>query len=252
MTRYINPADVRLAGLGPEVANDSAVLAAIDTWQQFLERACRQWFYPRALDFRFDGTDSDTINFGVPIISVENLWVNLGTTQQQPLPLDPTRYCVYSSAGGVQDDRRNPRIKIVAFEQVRDIFTAPIVQPNTKLRFRKGRQNQRVVGTFGFVEPDGSTPRLIKRALTKLVVEKLASPIYVGASGTEPDPPPPLLAGVLASETTDLHSMTYQQAPFRARGVGLIGITKDQEVLDVIRLYRAPIGVATPAHFSAS
>jgi len=242
---YISVQDIRDLGITAGMADDTEVLNMIAVWQEFLDRACRQWFNPRALTLRFDGTDSDTLHFGVPIISIDYIRLNNDDNN-----LNANYYKVYSGRT-YPDDRRNPRIKLVRSDDFRDIYTAPLSWGD--LRFRKGRQNQMVKGTFGFVEEDGTTPKLIQRALSKLVVEKLQNPIFHDySSGPAPVPTPPPIVGPLTSEKTDDHERKFGQsggsvAPRRA---GLAGITDDQEVLGIIKLYRAPIGLATPAHWS--
>ena len=240
---YIAVSDIRDAGLGETKASDTAITAAITLWQQFLDRATRQWFEPKTLTLKFDGTDSDTIHLGVPIISVTSLKVNGSTAA-----LDASQYKVYSAAG-YPDDRRNPRIKLIGEGEGLDIYSAPM--HFGKFKFRKGRQNQEIVGSFGFVESDGSTPLLIKRALTKLVLEKLQTPLYQDPDCAAPSLPP-ILAGALKEEWTDGHRMVYAVTDPVARKPGLTGITQDQEIHDIIRVYRAPLGLATPANPSYS
>lgn len=240
---YITVQDVRDAGLIDDTKfPDQAVEDAIEVWQEFIDRACRQWFEERALTFRVDGTDSDTLHFGVPIITIEHLKINDSATA-----LDTNLYKVYS-AKGYPDDRRNPRIKLVEKDEA-DIYSAPLIYG--KMKFRKGRQNQEIKGTFGFIEENGEAPEMIKRALTKLVIEKLTKPIYVDPSVVPPVPPPPIV-GALISEKTDGHSKTWAQAggSIKPQAPGLSGITSDQEILDIIRLYKAPIGIATPTNIT--
>lgn len=237
---YISLQDVRDAGLSIDDYPDADVIAAIQTWQPFLDRACRQWFNPRTLTLKVDGNDSDTLHFGVPIISIDYLKIN-----DDDAVLDLTQYRVYNG-NQVTDDRGNPCIKLVRSDQNRNIFTSS--DHNGRLKFRKGRQNQEVKGTFGYVEPDGTTPKMISRALLKVVIEKLTNPVYAEGDGGVP----PTLASIV-SESTDGHSITYGNlaGDWKPRRPGLSGITQDQEVLDIIRLYRAPIGVATPAHWTS-
>jgi hypothetical protein len=239
---YITVADIRAAGLTDTVAYpDAAVDAAILLWQEVLDRMCRQWFEPRDITMKLDGTDSDTLHLGVPVIELASLRINDNIDA-----LDPTYYRVYSSVG-YPDDRRNPRIVLRTLSDVSDIYSAPI--ESHRLRFRKGRQNQELVGSFGFVEADGSTPLPIKRALTKLVIEKLVNPIPVPSSGPGV-PPPPVVAGALLEEWTDGHRVKYADV-FKFtenRPSPYMGITQDQEILTIVRLYRAPLAIATPAH----
>jgi len=239
---YITVDDVRAEGLTAEDFPDATVNAAITTWQSALERACRQWFYSRSLTISFDGDDTDTIHLGVPIITCDYLRINSSTTD-----LDTDLYKVYNSRT-YPDDRRNPRVKLIRSEDTRSVFTAPY-SPE-RLKFVKGYQNQIISGDFGFTESDGSTPLLIKRALLKLVIEKLTNPLYVPLGGSAPAPAPLTIAGVVVEERTDGHMIKYASSSMAARRVGLSGLTGDQEILDIIKLYKAPIGIATPSNWS--
>jgi len=241
-TSYCSVQDIRDAGLTDLAAYpDADVLAAINLWQAFLERACRQWFAAKTIVLSVDGTDSDTLHFGVPIISIEYLKLNDSSEI-----LDASNYRVYNGTS-YPDDRRNPRIKLRSLDDMADIYTAPI--SSGRLRFRKGRQNQEIKGVFGFVEEDGSTPALISRALCKLVIEKLANPIPV-PGGAPAFAPPPIIAGALLEERTDGHLRKYGDSiSFDPRRPSpYMGLTSDQEILDIIKMYRAPIDIATPAH----
>lgn len=237
---YVTIADIRALGITVPMASDDLVLATIQTWQQFIERVCRQWFYPLELEMELDGTDSDAIHFGVPVISISVLRLNGDSAA-----LDPKYYRIYNNLSSPAD-RQNPRVKLIDNPNgVRDIYTAPL--KDGKLRFRFGRQNQYIKGVFGYVETNGGPPLLIKRALTKLVVEKLATPVFVDPMNP-PTMSPPLMSGVILEEWTDGHKVKYAQAggELKPRAPGLAGITNDPEVLGILRLYKAPIGVATP------
>lgn len=238
---YIAIADIRALGITVPMASDATIQAAIETWQQFIERATRQWFYPLDLTLLLDGTDSDAIHFGVPAISISELRLN-----GDSVALNPNYYRVYNNNSAYPADRQNPRVKLIdSFTGNRDIYTAPM--KDGRLQFRFGRQNQYIKGTFGYVEADGSTPLLIKRALTLLVVEKLTKPVFVDPANP-PAVPPPLFSGVVIEEWTDGHKIKYAQSggELNPRAPGLAGITDNPEVLGILKLYRAPIGVATP------
>jgi len=242
---YTTVAEVRAAGVG-DPPDDATILASLRLWQAFLDRACRQWFFDKELELFVDGTDSDALHFGVPIISVEELEINLGT-DGNGYTMPTNEYAVYNERR-YPPSRHNPRIKLIdRFAGERDIFTAS--DSYSRRRFFKGRRNQRIKGHFGFVEEDGSTPLLIKRALLLLVVEKLAKPPIPITDSTLI---PPILSGVITEEWTDGHKLKYAQSggTTRPRAPGLTGITDNQEVLNIIKLYKAPIGIATPAHGS--
>jgi len=239
---YISIQDVRDAGVTDETTfPDAMVLSNIELWQAVLERACRQWFIPKTIILNVDGTDSDTLHFGVPIIEIDYIKINNSDDE-----LDTDLYKVYN-ATTYPDDRRNPRIKLVNSRYCVDIFTAPMGYGS--LLFRKGRQNQEIKGTFGFVEDDMSVPKPIQRALLKLVVEKMTKPVYIGDPATTPTPPPPII-GTLLEEWTDGHRLKYgiAGAKITKRSPYLTGITDDQEIIEIIKMYRAPIGCTTPAN----
>jgi hypothetical protein len=230
---YIEVDDVRAEGLTNPPYTDAQIEASILTWQEFLDRACRQWFLPKELEFEFDGDGSYDAHFGVPIVSIEYLRINRSTSD-----LDPSLYKVYN-------DKKNPKIGLVQPAQLRDIHQAPYTYGET--RFLKGYKNQAVKGVFGCVMPDGTPPKLIQRALLKLVIEKLTRPIYGPGSGDESSM---TFAGVVIEERTDGHSIKYGTPTFQDRRVGLSGITQDLEILDIIRLYKAPLGFAATSYWS--
>lgn len=239
---YISISDVRDEGLLEADYSDAKVLSYIETWQSFLERACRQWFLPRSMTFLIDGTDSDALHFGVPIIDISYVKIN-GSTDE----LDTSLYKVYNRRDDFKD-RWNPRIKLVNSVYRTDIYTSP--DTGRRLIFRKGRQNQEVSGTFGFVEgTNKTTPHLIKRALLKLVIEKLTAPLYVAPGSTGGGGSSSILGNIL-EEVTDGHRIKYSQAGGGTKpgAIGLRGITEDPEILQIIKLYRAPLGIATPAN----
>lgn len=234
---YISIDDVRAAGLSQADFPDATVLASIETWQALIERATSQWFVPKATIMKIDGNESNTLFFGVPIISIEYIKLNGDTTA-----LQSDLYRVYNSITG-KDDRKNPKIRLVTGTE-RDIYTRPF----GRLLFRKGEQNQEIKGVFGYVESDMSVPKLIKRALLKLVVEKLTRPIF--PTGDESYLVPPPLVGAMIGETTDAHYRMWAPVGggISVRPPGLIGITYDREVLDILLLYKRPIGIGSPSH----
>lgn len=232
---YIEVSDVRAAGITNPPHSDEEVLAAIVLWQEFLDRACRQWFLPRQMTIEFDGDGSSTAHFGIPIISVESLYLNGSTTA-----LDADLYEVYN-------ERKNPKLALIHTAQITDIHVAPFSLG--ELRFYKGYKNQIITGTFGCVDANGQPPKLIQRALLLLVLEKLTHP-PLDPDGEITEPSGQTFAGVVIEEKTDGHSIKYGTGKYAERRIGLSGITQNPEVLDIIRLYKAPIGIAMPSHWS--
>jgi len=240
---YCSVQDIRDEGLtDTTLYPDAKVLGYIETWQEWIERVCRQWFVPKTKVFNVDGNGADTLFFCVPIISIDYVKIN-----DSNVNLDAELYRVYSSRE-FPDDRRNPRIALRnTLTDPRDIYM-PLFGPQ---RFNVGKQNQEIKGTFGFVTPDGGTPALIKRALIKMVVEKLTKPIYVNPSASTGPAPPPILGPIL-EEVTDDHKIKYGSpgGPSSPRKPGLTGFTNDWEILETLRLFKGPIGIGAPAHWS--
>lgn len=234
---YITVQDIRDEGILEADHDDDKVLSYIKTWQVVLERACRQWFNERSLTLELDGNESDLLLLGIPIIEIEYIRINGQTTN-----LDSSYYKVYNNKGGYPDDRRNPKIKLVNSVS-RNIFAFRNAS-STKLIFEKGQKNQIIKGTFGFVESNGATPDPIKRALTKLVIEKLTAPIYSPTGVTAPP-----IVGAVIEEWTDGHKIKYGVAGGETtkKTYGLSGITSDPEILDIIKMYRAPRAINAAA-----
>ena len=165
---YITILDIRDEGITVEEAADLRVTKIITQEQARIDRICGQWFEERELTLKLDGEDSDTIHLSVPIIEVTSLKIN-GTESA----LDPDQYVVYDSRT-IPDDRKNPRIKLKR-ERRRGMGETVWLGEIDSHRFAKGYRNQEVVGKFGYLESDDSTPEEIKYALKKLVIRKLKS-----------------------------------------------------------------------------
>lgn len=221
--RYITVQDVRDAGITVAQADDAAVSEAILKWSRFMDQACRQWFNIRALDIRIDGTGTRSLHLMIPIVELDELYMN-GDFDSA---VDSEDYVVYDNLGvGLSDDRRNPRIALADLGE-QDLFRRTI----RKDLFEEGKKNQRVVGRFGFVESDGTTPLLIQRAVLKLTVNEL--------SAADPINPSPSPAGPVISETTDGHTIRYATTT-GGRKIGTVGLTGDAEVETIIQLYKGP------------
>jgi hypothetical protein len=236
---YIGVQDVRAAGMSATVASDSKVIGAILTWQEIVERLCRQWFSPRYITFRFNGDDSDLARFNTPIIAVESLYINDDTAA-----LTPDLYEVYGGKDAAGDNRRNPRIALREWGGT--IFTMD--ENQGRVKFLRGRKNQTVSGWFGYVEDENLTPGPIQRALLMLVLEKLSTPLYSDPSSPSPMPIPPVL-GPVVEEWTDGHRLKYAEVGGSSgtRKTGMSGLTSNPEIIDTLLLYRGPIGIAVPA-----
>lgn len=216
---YATVQDIRDAGVTEAQASDPEVEALLELCSLLLDETCGQWFEARVIDAVFDGTGSSLLQLPVPIIEVTSLTINDETEA-----LDPQFYRAYTSRT-LPDDRRNPKIRLLGERCFRD----------------DGYQNQAVSGTFGFLEPDDSTPPLITRATIKLVLERIGTPAASGSgsgSGSTSGP-----VGPVIEEWTDGHKLKYQAAKLSEQPSGLQGLSSDPEVQLAIRLYRRPVSV---------
>lgn len=225
---YITVQDIRDEGLGTDVAGDTKVLDLIQTWQQFLERACRQWFVAREQQLDLDGTGSTLLQLPVPCIRLDALYLNGDFVNA----VDPEYYVAYTGRGGSgRDDRRNPRIKLITTET--DIFSGCGPLQTNLTKFDVGEGNQRIVGSFGYVESDGQTPGPIRYALRKLVCRYAQS--LVGAT----DAP----SGAVIEEETDKHRRKWSDAALNSK---VWAVTGDPEVDQIIASYRGPLVIRAP------
>lgn len=231
---YVTVAEVRAEGVPGDATHevtDARVQAAINLWSQVVERLCRQWFESRALTVLMDGNGADTLWLPVPVISLSALYVNGDFTTV----LDPLYYEVFNSRT-VPDDRKNPKVQLK--HEKRDLFEKVLWDEYPI--FTKGQRNQKLVGNFGFTEPDGTTPLLIKRAVLKLISKSLSA-MYAGWPALPPS------GGPVSKETTDGHSIEY--AISTTASSGLMGLTGDPEIVQIIRMYSAPTTVAVPESY---
>ena len=217
-------ADIRAEGITDAMASDAAVNAAIVTWESVFFEACGQWFEPVSAAMTFDGDNSSSAFFRIPIISIDSLEdLELGTT------LSTDDYVVYNGRTLLQDDRRHPRIML------------------KKGRcFNLGRGRYRATGSWGFVEADDSPPPQVQYALLKLVIEKLLSPIVPSlAPATLPDLP--TITGQLVAEETDEHRLAWAN-PNNSKITKDIndGLTRDPFILETIQRFQAPMSISAP------
>jgi hypothetical protein len=231
---YATVADMRCEGV-PSRYPDDVVLDKLKQASQYINLATKQWFESRAMEIIMDGNDSRTLFLPVPIISVHHLYMNGDFRNHVPQNI----YVVYNGNNATRDDRRNPMIKINGAGL--GVYDFPDFRRGSI--FVQAEMNQKIVGQFGFVEPDGSTPLLIKRATMKLAIRQLQqSP--TGKMWPEVENGPPAM-GNRTAETTDGHTITYNAFGYMPVHRGNLDITNDPEVDSIINLYRAPIKIAS-------
>ena len=148
---YATVADIRAEGVTARQADDARVTALIQEATSLLDKATGQFFEARELDIKLDGTSSRILHLPVPVVRLTGLWPH-----RSVIPMGADFYEVYSRRD-LPDDRANPKI-VLRYGYL----------------FERGVRNQRLAGTFWYVEADCTTHPLIRKATIHLVVEPVA------------------------------------------------------------------------------
>lgn len=150
--------DIRDEGIEESELSDDRALFLSSGWQSWFENYTGMWFTRKERTFLVDGDGSRVLWLPTPIISIDELYINDDFVNV----VDATQYTVYNRYYP-QDDRKNPRIKLK--RQNADVYSS-----FGNYVFNVGDQNQKIVGTFGYLEEDGSTPFGVHRAIMQLIV----------------------------------------------------------------------------------
>lgn len=238
---YLSPNRVRDEGVDTVQLPDARLVDLIVRAQAYVERECRQPFRPVRQTVRFDGTGGSLFMAPIPIIGVEYLRVNRSTAN-----LSTDSFAVYaapalgSDPGWLpKDHRRNPKIALVRNLSPSPFTPGRVLGSGWADRFLPGAQAHEVKAVWGFVEPDGTTPRLIEDAMLRVVVAT-ATLMTIGSATTT-------VAGPIVREQTDLHEIEYADPGSSGGGSSFDQLATSPEVQDIVRRYRAPIGLGSPA-----
>lgn len=233
---YIDVDDLRAEGLTIPAggAEEARALDLIRTYQQIVDGITGNFFIPRQLTLDVDGRGVSLLQLPYAIVSVSAVYAN----SNFDVALDPESYVVYDGRGGEdgRDDRRNPRIKMVTEEQ--SVFAGTGSVGRTGAIFEIGEKNQRVEGTFGFVESDGCTPGPIRLVMKRLVIRAYRNPLG-SSSGAS------FASGPVVEEETDRHRREWGDASSAAKVWPVTG-TGDLEVDLILARYKRPIVVKGP------
>lgn len=163
---------------------------------QFVDRATRNFFNKRTGVFDLEGDNSPTLWLPVPIIEIEKILIN--STDTELFDGEDKDFVAFKGRQSPADDRKNPMIKLGMGRSRDSIFNGSI----TTRIFARGTVTK-VHGSFGYLEPDGSTPAPIKDAMKMLIFEELNKPnSNQGASNQQS-------AGPLRRIKVDLHEKEF-------------------------------------------
>lgn len=202
----------------------------INVAMQTIDLYTGQWFNKReftgANKLKFEGSNTHILHFSVPIIEIISLAIN---EEDTVMPVED--YRVFNSRT-LPDDRRNPRIKLISDSL--NIYRTTMGSRSG--RFGKFRW-QFIEGSFGFLEPDGSTPEGIKWATVRLVMKQLTTDLESDATA----------AGEVKREKVDMHEIEYFQSSdgsdSSSGSSGSGAMTGDEEVDKILKMYKAPLAI---------
>lgn len=211
---YVTVAEVKAEGA---TADDAMIERRILKWEGLVERLTRNVFRQLSPgELTFDGNNMKVMFFNLALIEVTSVKIN-GATEAA----SPSSYRAFTGKAKPQDHRGNPRIELLDRES--SIFTR-----SYDGTFRKGL-DQKITAKWGFVEPDGSTPKPVKEAIIQLVIADLSN--YAQQIQDN--------RGMFRqSETTDDHSVSWDT------GSGISWAYIPREIRDMLAPYRAPMAIA--------
>lgn len=147
---YATVSDLRAEGVLDIVADDDRLTALLDEASRLIDQVTGQFFEPRLLVLRLPGRDAPSVYPPYHPIRIDeaSVW---------ELPLDPSQLDLEGAP--VMPGSQGPRVT-----RMRGVFSI-------------GARNVRLVGLWGYTEPDGTalgrTPLAIRRAAMLLVLRWL-------------------------------------------------------------------------------
>jgi hypothetical protein len=225
---YCSLQDIRDEGITESELSDERAYKLMTGWQTWIDKMTGQFFISKELTLDFDGDGSRMLLLPVPIIDCYNLYVNDDFNNV----VSTSSYTVYNRRGPVQDDRSNPHILLK--RSIDNIYAS--ISGGV---FKIGDRNQRVHGTWGYVELDGSVPAPICRAMLILVIASMEL--------LPDDQIDQLRVGRIVEEVTDRHRIQYSDLYDRLKTWAPTGIT---DVDTALKMYRSPMRIGAPRTMS--
>jgi len=208
----------------PRYLGEERILSAMD----FIDEQTGQFFNKRSFDdtnpLKFEGTNTAILFFPVPIINIAKLLIN--STETELFEGEDDDFIAFKGRARPQDDRRNPRIKLSVGSGRDSIFTRSTSRVFTQHTLTH------IEGDFGFLEPDGTTPRLIKKAIHALVAQDVNSPSTSASASAGIGPRKRL--------KVDLHEEEF----FELRAATKINMSGIAEVDQIIAKFMAPLRIS--------
>ena len=184
---YCSLQSLRDDGLLVAAMSDEKAQKLILRASRMVEMYTGRVFAPVVKTIRVDGTNSRGLPLDEPIVAIQGLAVSLVsefTSEDLQVLADTFRvYNRHLSIGLLQpDDRESPKLEFVHDDDLKGVnYVVPTSGYRlTQLIWPKGQQNVRIVGVFGYTEPDGSwcgrTPEMIQTVTRLLCFRYRANP----------------------------------------------------------------------------
>jgi len=198
----------------------------IENAMSFIDEQTGQFFNKRSGVFEIEGSNTPLMLLCVPIIEIQELLIN--GTDTALVEGANNDFVAFKGRQRPQDDRRNPRIKLNMGTGSSGIFDGTY---STGM-LAKGTLTK-ITGSFGFLEPDGSTPKAIQKATTMLVARDINKSIAGTGSSSSSG------SGPIKRIKVDLHEKEFfEDKSATSKGSVSSGIP---QVDQTIAKYKAPI-----------
>ena len=194
---YYTIDDLRSEGFKQEDYSDEQLERLITKSCEFIDRVTGQWFELRGKVIRLDGRGGKNLLLPVFLAELHSIKVNHEEISD---------YVLYNR----MEDRGYPKI----FRNA---------------KWPVGKLNIEIIGRWGYVEEDGTTPPAIKRVAMKIAMYQFPA-LNDSESQKEKN-----LLGLLVSEHTDGHS--YSLSNGAVADLYKNSITGDTEIDDILRRY---------------
>lgn len=178
---YCSMSDMRDEGLASSEVSDVRLVKVINRASRFIDRVTGRFFEPRYQSLLVDGSGGRAMDLNEPIIGIQEVHLYVSNYAPDGYLLDNTLFTVYNrhlSQGLFDpDDRESPRIEYLHYNDLMGAYSryapTPYHMYNT---FSIGTQNVKVIGVFGYTEPDdspwGKTPEQLAHACKLLCVRE--------------------------------------------------------------------------------
>lgn len=216
---YATLSYARDEGITTEQANDGRLQRLLDEASAFIDRATGWWFEARTKTLAFDGDDGECLWMPAPVIALTSVAID-------GIALDLAAVLTYGAVAS-GEHLRAARLALASASYVDAQLGSPT--------WPAGRRNITVVGSFGYVLPDGTTPPPeIRDLCLRLALRNL--PRLADAAGQSER-----RRSEVFRESTDGHS--YELAGVLSGAVGAWrrgGITGDPDIDLVLAQFRRP------------